>query len=95
MQFLDKNGTQIYPGDLLRSFHFTGARRKRYWLYHVAVNDRGRLRAVPTSYLEPTKINDGGSFLIDDRAAMNCEIISGHGPGDILSFEDRPKRAEQ
>lgn len=33
----DRKGVPIHPGDLIRSFHFIGARRKRYYLYHVAV----------------------------------------------------------
>ncbi len=84
----DMNGVPIYPGDLLRTFHFTGARRKRHWLYHVAVNEiGGRLRMVPTSHLADP--SGGGACLMSDAMARECEIISGHGPGDILSFEDR------
>lgn len=36
----DSNGVPIYPGDLLRTFHFTGPRRRKWYLYHVAVYER-------------------------------------------------------
>lgn len=89
----DKKGVPIYPGDLLRSFHFFGSRKKRHYLYHTAVFRDGAMFVVPTSHLEPTKISGGGSCPLDERLAAEAEVISGHGPGRTLSFEDRPKAA--
>lgn len=91
----DKNDRPIYAGDLLRSFHFRGARRKVYYLYHVAVwNPKEEcLEAVPTSELEPKLVNRGGRCRLFQDTADDMEIISGHGPGAILDFNDRPKRS--
>ena len=41
---LDKTGRKILPGDVLKVFHFIGARRKRHYLYKQALRyERGRL----------------------------------------------------
>lgn len=88
----DRRGVPIYPGDLLKSFHFTGPRRKKYWLYHVAVLRDGYLEMVPTSELEPTLRNRGGCCWLLPEMAEEIEVIAGHGPGDCLDFDDRPKQ---
>jgi hypothetical protein len=38
----DKNGIPIEPFDVLKVFHFTGPRRKKYYMYKVAIlwNDK-------------------------------------------------------
>jgi hypothetical protein len=90
--FYDKHGRQIHKGDLLKTFHFTGARRKKYFLYHTVVDREGVLYIVPTAELEPTCANQGGTCMVEAiiRSGADIEIISGYGPGDILNFEDRP-----
>lgn len=90
-KFIDKNGREIVPGDLLKSYHFTGARKKKYFLYHTAVFFNCRMEMVPTDHLELTKISGGGRCPMSKEMAANCEIIYGSGPGDILSFDDRPR----
>lgn len=93
MIYRDKNGIQLHKGDLIRSPHYIGRRRKQHYLYHVVVEENGVLFLVPTSHLEPTLRNLGGrcplSVYCDTWAA---EIISGYGPGGILTFEDRPRQ---
>lgn len=94
----DSRGVPIYPGDLLRSLHFIGARCKRYYLYHVAVMDAeaGGLRIVPTKHLDPSKRTDpetrGGNPLLSDGLAASSTIIDGCGP-DRQWFEDRPRQS--
>lgn len=61
---LDSKGVPILPGDLLRSDHFIGERRKKHYLYHVAVNRDGSMYAVPCCHLEPTLSRSGGECLI-------------------------------
>lgn len=93
-ELYDINGVPIYRGDLIRTFHFRGPRRRIWYLYHVAVLKDGRLELAPTSHLEPTKIGGGGrcmasqSLLNDNKA----EVISGSGPDGCLCFIDRPRR---
>ncbi len=90
----DKHGRQIYPGDLIKSFHFQGRRwRKKYYLYHTAVEEKGRLWLVPTAHLEPTKVSGGGKCQLCQEIidANDGEIILGYGPGDILDYKDRPR----
>ena len=85
----DCKSRPVYPGDLLKSFHFIGARRKRYYIYHTAVFRDGYMWMVPTSHLEPTKQNGGGTCRLE-ACDRQFEIIEGYGPGS-LSFEDRKK----
>ena len=42
----DKYGRTIEHGDLLKVFHFTGARRKKYYMYKIAYEHEGRLRCA-------------------------------------------------
>lgn len=87
----DMYGVPICPGDLLKSFHFTDRRRKRHYLYHVAVKHGDHLMMIPTQDMEPSLANHGGRCLLSNDLACSVEVIAGHGPGDILSYEDRPK----
>lgn len=87
----DKNGYQICKGDLLRSYHFGRGKGTRY-LYHVAVEERGFIYAIPTCHLEPTCVSGGGKCLLSQVGEV--EIISGYGPAPILEYRDRPKFIE-
>ena len=93
----DSKGVPIYPGDLVRSYHFTGPRRRVFYLYHVVceetcdVTGHSYLRLVPTAFLNPTTKDGGGRCMLSDRLAEELEVIDGHeGPG--LGFTGRPKR---
>lgn len=89
----DKNGVPIYPGDLLKSYHFTGARRKKYWLYHLATIRDGAMWIVNVHNLATTNfiLDGGGNLFLTDEWAEKFEIISGYGPKGCVDFEDRPK----
>lgn len=91
-EVFDKKGVPVYPGDLIRSFHFTGARRKKYYLYHTAVYKDGAMHMVPTAHLEPSCVKGGGSCLLSQDLMADAEVIAGHGPGDCLDHTDREKR---
>jgi hypothetical protein len=39
----DKNGVAIEPNDVLKVYHFTGARRKKHYMYKLAVLWKGEL----------------------------------------------------
>lgn len=89
----DAKGYPIYPGDLLRSPHFVGARRKQYWLYHVVVERDGHMELVPTCHLEPRfAARSGGRCWLTQDMAASVEILTGSGPGAIYCHEDRKRR---
>lgn len=90
----DSKDIPIHPGDLLRSPHFIGRRGKKHYLYHTVVNVGYRFDMVPTSHLELTLEGRGGRCPLNHARASVSTIIHGHGPGDILSFEDRPKKVD-
>jgi hypothetical protein len=90
-QIHDSNGYPIYPGDLLRSYHFRGKRNKTYYLYHVAVFVNGYMEFVPTSHLQPEEVKDGGRGMLGQNYEGHFTIINGHGPEPYLSYEDRPR----
>jgi hypothetical protein len=93
-ELADKKGIPIYPGDLLRYFHFTGACRKKYFLYHVAVFVNGDMELVPISHLQAEQVRGGGRCMLSQDLASECEVISGHGPKpDFLSYDERVKVA--
>lgn len=88
----DRNGRPIYPGDLLKSYHFVDREGRIHHLYHVAVIRDGHLEAVPTCHLQPGMEKEGGRAWIFKSESGRFTIISGFGPGDCLSYEDRPRR---
>lgn len=88
----DMHDVPIYPGDLLRSFHFTGVHNKRWYLYHTAVNRNGSLYMVPVAHLEPTQISGGGDCWLHQKMADTVEVIQGYGPGKCLDYTERPTR---
>lgn len=92
-QFYDKNNRPIFPGDLLRTFHYTGARRKKYFLYHTVVKGQGDfLYMVPVCHLEPTFAGGGGRCLLKYGHPEEAEIIYGSGPDPYLCYDERPRR---
>jgi hypothetical protein len=92
-EVVDKKGVPIYPGDLLRSYHFRAARRREvYYLYHVATYQNGAMHMTPAHWLEPSAPRNGGECLLSDGLAIIAEVIAGTGPGDLLDHRDRPKR---
>jgi len=90
----DKNGIPIHRGDLPKTPHFTGPRRKRYYLYHVAVRDEdaSAMRMMPVQYLDPGVKREGGMPLLSDDLAANAEVIDGMIVGDAVLYDERKKR---
>ena len=74
----DKNGREIYVGDLLRTYHFRAAARRRIcYLYHVVctgTNKFGEPEMVPAQNLALPQ--DGGRCWLRHVAA-DAEIIDG------------------
>lgn len=89
----DCKGRPIYPGDLLKSYHFTDRRRRKHWLYHVAVYQRGSMEAVPVCHLQPGMEKEGGRHWIRHDNSGGFEIIHGFGPEFGMSYKERPRCA--
>lgn len=75
----DKSGTAIKPGDVLKVFHFVGARRKRHYMYKQAIAyERGRLKVSHLNRLADEPWRLGTNYytdLADDKARPEYEIV--------------------
>jgi hypothetical protein len=80
----DQTGTTIKPGDILKVFHFIGARRKRHYMYKQAVEYTRHPRGGPMlkiSHLnrladEPWEIGKNFYYEVaDGRRLDGYEII--------------------
>ena len=86
----DKHGIPIKEFDVLKMFHFTGARRKKYYMYKWVREWKGRL------YGSHLQSNEHNGFLLAEENAKLCEIVQGYDPqGDGLDFNDRPRKRER
>lgn len=90
----DKHGREIMLGDVLKVFHFVGARRKRYYMYKHVVGDftvKGKeMTAFRVSHLESLAGGDGYLLLKDGTHLPHYEIVQGYGL-DGVHFEERQK----
>ena len=90
----DRTGREIRVGDVLKIFHFTGARRKRYYMYQYVLGRRkleSGTELLHISYLGKDGPNKGWHTPIDGRCMEGWEIVQGAGPRLGLGHEDRPK----
>jgi len=75
MRFYDKKGIEIEEFDLLKVFHFIGARRKKHYMYKwVRVVD-GHLVGMHLMSDKPGNYFALRSIASDDDKLLNCEII--------------------
>lgn len=82
---LDKHGRMILPGDTLKIFHFTGPRRKRYYMYkYVQWEVHGFFRILHLNVRDEHFLME-----LDGKVHPDIEIVQGWGK-DGLCFEDRP-----
>jgi len=84
----DKHGREIMVGDTLKLYHFTGARRKKYFMYKFVMEEVGD-KFFRLSHLD----RHGGSYFMSilGKQRDDIEIVQGFGP-DGKSFDRRPKR---
>ncbi len=93
---LDKTGREILPGDLLKVFHFIGARRKRYYMYKYveSIEFHGK---NPKEFIKLNHLSSKGLVgdvhywvMMDDKIHPEYEIVQGYGK-DADHFEDRKR----
>ena len=90
----DKHGRAMKEGDVLRVFHFIGARRKRHFMYKQIVGTRllGVLNGNPkVHYFDVSHLNmDGGkdnyTIGMAEGVLSDYEILQG-----LDDIESRPK----
>lgn len=90
----DKNRREIKIGDVLKVYHFTGARRKKYYMYKQAIEIK-EFGKTPTKYLAISHLDLSGKNyheILDGRVLNDYEIVQGFG-GEGICFEDRPKKS--
>ncbi len=83
----DKNRRPIFQGDILKVFHFTGARNKKYYMYKQA-SDVSFFGKEKTPYLKILHLADSADVFYhekdDGRVLDYYEIVQGDP-----DFEDR------
>jgi hypothetical protein len=76
MNLRDKHGRQIERGDVLKVYHFTGARRKRHYMYKQVMGTR--VLGSGTEYAVLDHLDLDGSYYLeccDGRSLSDCEIV--------------------
>lgn len=85
----DKTGRQIMPGDTVKVFHFTGARRKRHYMHKYVL--RVEANRLCFSHLNGNPAKYGYSMPMSGQICEDYEIVQGFAgvePGQ--DFSDRP-----
>ena len=92
----DRKGREILLGDTLKVFHFTGARRKKHWMYQHVVERvmLGTASPKPAYKISHLNLRPDSYYweLIDGRHLEWVEIVQGYGTDGTL-FDDRPKHS--
>ena len=96
MQTCDKNMRPLRVGDVLKVYHFTGARRKKHYMYKQIVGTRmlGGLNGPKVEYFDVSHLNmgrdDGYTIGMDEGVLHDYEIVQGL---DVYpdNWEDREK----
>ena len=80
----DKKNRKVEAGDLIKIFHFTGARRKKHYMYKHVLEVK---EIQGNHYLVMSHLNLKGEsflFMLDDSVQVDWEILQG------ANIDDRP-----
>lgn len=96
-ELYDKLGYRIYPGDVLRVFHFIAAvRRERRYMYKLVVQRGETLYGVSIPEIPVRGIDCAHSYRLKWNAQadwlVDSQIVEGQGPGDLSCYRDRPRK---
>jgi hypothetical protein len=85
----DKTGREIMQGDVLKVFHFVGARNKRHYMYKQVAGERllGQRRAAYWFVSHLDQSADGYHLAKDGSIYRDSEIVQSVD----ARFEDRPR----
>ena len=81
-QICDETGAVIQKGDIIRVFHFIGARRKKHYMYKYVTVKNDELYALHTGTLSPTESE--GYYLWPEAARCKGDIEG----TVILNYDD-------
>jgi len=80
-ELYDKTGTPIKVGDVLKVFHFVGARRKRHYMYKHVLSAVHLGKENPKPYLKISHLSlDESEYYherLDGRFLQDYEIVQG------------------
>lgn len=87
---LDKNNRQIMPGDVVKVFHFIGARNKKHYMYKIIHELDGHLYGAHAHNVHKDGISLGNSYALPRESCRldDYEIVEGYGAGP---YDTRPK----
>ncbi|HKF95121.1 MAG TPA: hypothetical protein VKB96_11095 [Gammaproteobacteria bacterium] len=85
----DKHGREIMIGDIIKVFHFIGARRKRHYMYKQVIREGVFSDEAPYFILSHLSMNDSEYYheSKDGRLLSHYEIVQSID----AAFEDRPR----
>jgi hypothetical protein len=90
MKLYDQNRREIMVGDVVKVFHFVGARRKRHYMYKHVIGETQTFcgsRVLKFGHLDKT--GDHYLMICDGAKLMGYEVVQA-ADGD---FEERPRMA--
>ena len=74
-QYHDKRGRRISVGAVLKVYHFTGARRKRYFMYKVAVLKEGKMLAMDVTELVTKGFAEAHTCRLEALPLNGTEVV--------------------
>ncbi len=89
----DKNGREIMLGDVLKVYHFTGARNKRHYMYKQVTGERRWESGFTCWFFShlSMKPDDGYYTAKDGSILRDTEIVQSID----AAFEDRPRHTSE
>lgn len=89
-KLFDMHGREIVRGDVLKVYHFTGARRKRHYMYKHALGTKALGSGLLYMQMDHLDL-DGRHYLeaCDGRVLPDYEIVQSAD----AKFEERPRLA--
>lgn len=97
MNVYDKHGIPIFVGDVIKVFHFIGARRKKYFMYKHVISEETVGNGTRFFKLSHLNLKDGGYYNLraKDQVEECFEIVQGYaGVRTGLSFENRERKTK-
>jgi len=94
MKAYDKNRREIMVNDVLKVYHFTGRRRKKYFMYKIVKSKTEKFNHGQFLIISHLPMSKGDyNLLLDGKVHEDIEIVQGyHREGNVqYSFYDRKR----